>query len=469
MVRTGHLSPTLVGRFLPAKSSAFCVQPRFLKQVRTLHTNSITNSNRAERRSDRRSSAPDCRTSFCKQQTRSFHSTHVPRKAKRDAYKVLGVEKNATASDIKKAYYKLARDFHPDTSKDPSAKEKFIEVQEAYDILSDDSKRANYDNFGHAAFTGEQGPTGAGGFGGGFGGGFNGFAGFGAGGGNPFGAGGIGPEIFEQLFGAGFGGPRSGAAGGRSGFDAVARPINVNMQVPFMDAAKGSKRSITFEAIQKCKPCSGSGLKPGEKLKRCSVCGGNGQISYVRGGYHMSTMCDACGGAGSRIPPESKCNTCDGIGRVKGRRTVEIQIPPGSFDGLELRLQGQGNAPLEGDGRDGDLFVRLKVQEHHLFKRDGPNIKVEAEVPLEKALLGGSIRIPTIDGEVELTIPPGTQPMEQKRLKQRGVAKLDGRPGDRGDQYVTLRVKLPKHLTAEQRKLLEQAFGARSDKASSSQ
>ncbi|KAI8921975.1 hypothetical protein DFJ77DRAFT_482216 [Powellomyces hirtus] len=402
-------------------------------------------------------------------ETSSSHSlsSWPPRSFKsllhRDAYEVLGVNKGASASDLKKAYYKLARDFHPDTSKDPNAKEKFIEIQEAYDILSDDSKRANYDQFGHSAFGGgESGPTGAGGFGGGAGfdpfnggGGFGGFGG--GGGGSPFG--GNAQDIFEQLFTGRFtGADRGGFGGARGGFDTVGRSIKTVINIPFMEAAKGTTKTIAFEAVSKCKPCSGSGLKPGEKPKRCTTCGGTGQLRFVRGGFQMAAPCNACGGAGSSIPPEAKCKTCDGMGRVNERQTVEIKIPPGVYDGLELRIARKGNVPLEGDGPEGDLFVQLKVGHHPIFKRDGADVLVHVHVPIEKALLGGVMRIPTIDGDVELSIPPGTQPMEKKRLRARGVIKLN-KGGERGDQWVTLMVDLPKKLTPVQRKLIEQAFG----------
>ncbi|KAJ3010621.1 hypothetical protein HKX48_007311, partial [Thoreauomyces humboldtii] len=389
---------------------------------------------------------------------RTFHSTPATTAAKRDAYEVLGVSKGATAGEMKKAYYKLARDYHPDTSKDPNSKEKFLEIQEAYDILSDDSKRANYDQFGHSAFGGgEGGPTGAGGFGGGFGAG--GFGGFGGGaGGQPFG--GNAQDIFEQLF-TGFGGMPGAGGGGRGGFDAVGRSIKTTLTIPFMEAAKGTTRSIAFEAIRRCKPCTGSGLKPGHKPRKCGVCGGAGQISIVRGGFHMAAPCQACGGTGAQVSEEAKCRSCDGIGRVKDRREVDVKVPAGVYDGIELRLHGQGNAPLEGNGPDGDLFVRLKVTSHPQFKRDGADVLVDASVPLAKALLGGTLRIPTVDGDVELKIPAGTQPNERKRLPQRGVPKVDSRSSDaRGDQWVTLKVELPRKLTPLQKSLLEQAFGA---------
>ncbi|KAJ3153089.1 hypothetical protein HDU86_005387 [Geranomyces michiganensis] len=392
---------------------------------------------------------------------RTFHSTSAAAAPKRDAYEVLGVDKGASASEMKKAYYKLARDYHPDTSKDPNAKEKFIEIQEAYDILSDDSKRANYDQFGHSAFNNDGGPTGAGGFGGGYnpfsgGAGGNPFAGgFGGGfaaGGNPFG--GASRSFFEDLFGAG------GRAGG---FETVGRSLKVQMTIPFMEAAKGTTKTIQVKTVQKCKPCSGSGLKPGKKASRCDVCGGNGQITYVQGGFQMAAACTACGGAGTRIAPDAQCRSCDGMGRVQANRTVEVKVPPGVYDGIELRLPRQGDVPLEGDGVEGDLMVKIKVSPHPVFKRDGADVLVEANVSLDVALLGGTLRVPTIDGDVELAVPAGTQPMDRKRLRHRGVVKIDRSGGDRGDQWVTLKVELPKKLTPRQVELIEEAFGRRTE------
>ncbi|KAJ3181676.1 hypothetical protein HDU87_000694 [Geranomyces variabilis] len=389
---------------------------------------------------------------------RSFHSSSAAAAPKRDAYEVLGVDKGASASEMKKAYYKLARDYHPDTSKDPNAKEKFIEIQEAYDILSDDSKRANYDQFGHSAFNNDGGPTGAGGFGGGYnpfggGGAGNPFAGgFGGGfsaGGNPFG-GGASRSFFEDLFGGG------GRAGG---FESVGRSLKVQMSIPFMEAAKGTTKTINVKTVQKCKPCTGSGLKPGKKASRCDVCGGNGQVAYVQGGFQMAATCTACGGAGTRIAPDAKCRSCDGMGRVQANRTVDVQVPPGVYDGIELRLPRQGDVPLEGDGVEGDLLVKLKVSPHPVFRRDGADVLVDAKVSLDVALLGGTLRVPTIDGDVELAVPAGTQPMDRKRLRHRGVIKIDRSGGDRGDQWVTLKVELPKKLTERQVELIEEAFG----------
>ncbi|KAI9093832.1 DnaJ protein [Phlyctochytrium arcticum] len=355
-------------------------------------------------------------------QNRCFHATPPASAAKKDAYKVL---------NIKKAYYKLARDFHPDTSKDPNAKDKFIEIQEAYDILSDDQKRANYDQFGHSAFGGGEGPTGAGGFGD--------FGGFG-GGGNPFGGGfGSTQDIFEHIFSGGMGGmPGMGGrgGGGRGGFDSVGRNIKTAINISFVDAAKGTSRTIRFKSVGKCKPCTGSGLKPGKKANRCTTCGGSGQVAFIRGGFQMATTCPACGGAGSQVPADAKCTSCEGQGRGEEPRTVEVTVPPGVYDGIELRLARQGNAPLEGNGPEGDLFVTLRVAPDPTFHREGADVLVDAEVPLSTAILGGTIRVPTIDGDVELSVPAGTQPNDRKRLRQRGVRKIDRAGDERGDEWV---------------------------------
>ena len=273
---------------------------------------------------------------------------------KRDAYETLGLSKSASASEIKKAYYQLAKQYHPDTNKDPKAKEKFVEIQQAYEILSDDSKKAHYDQFGHNGFdgTGQQSnPGGFGGFSGGFPGGFG--AGQSSSGGFP---GGFGHDIFEQLFN-GMGGGRSSAAREM----AMGRDIELSLGIGFMDAVKGTTKQISFEAITKCDPCGGSGLKSGVKAKKCGTCNGTGQTVFSRGGFLMSTTCQSCGGSGTVVPPGSNCRSCAGKGRVRERKTVEVDIPAGVDDGSRIRLSKQGHAPLEGNGPNGDLFVQLKV------------------------------------------------------------------------------------------------------------
>ncbi|KAJ3039673.1 hypothetical protein HDV00_012017 [Rhizophlyctis rosea] len=380
--------------------------------------------------------------------------THVqwPTSAsKRDAYEVLGVSKSASTSDVKKKYYQLAKQYHPDTNKDPTAKEKFIEIQEAYDILSDDEKRAKYDQFGHSAFGGGEGPTGAGGFGGfpgGFPGGdpFGGFGGFGFGGQSR-----RGPDIFNELFG------NMGGMGGRSG-PIGGRHVQMKMRISFMDAVKGAKKTVRVKRVDRCKPCSGSGLKPGQKPKRCAQCGGTGQLRMTQGGFQFATSCPSCGGSGQHIPESSRCGSCEGLGRVEEATNVTIDIPAGVDNGIVLTVRGKGDAPEQGAGPAGDLQIEFEVADDPLFKRSGSNILVDTVVPLHVALLGGSVRVPTVDGDVDLKVEAGTQPQAKRILRGRGVATPNAL-GYKGDQIVTLKVQVPSKLTAEQKELLKKVFG----------
>ena len=249
---------------------------------------------------------------------------------------MLGVGKSASASDIKKSYYQLAKQYHPDTNKDPSAKEKFVEIQSAYEILSDESKKAQYDQFGSSAF--ENGGAG-----------FNpnghpGFSGFGKG---------FSEDIFDQLFSA-FGGQRS------SGM-AMGQDVTVSFKIDFMEAAKGASKPLEYERIIECNPCKGSGLKAGAKRTACGVCKGTGQTIFQRGGLLMSSTCNACRGQGVITPRNSNCQSCDGKGRVREKKSIIVNIPQGVDDGSRIRLGNQGHAPLEGKGPLGDLYVVLKV------------------------------------------------------------------------------------------------------------
>ncbi|CAG8502766.1 4405_t:CDS:2, partial [Scutellospora calospora] len=330
------------------------------------------------------------------------------RQDSKNYYKVLGVSKNASQSDIKKAYYSLAKKYHPDTNKDPAAKEKFVQIQEAYDVLSDEGKRAEYDQWGGSF---KDIPPGAGAN-------FNGFTGFG----NPM-------HIFEHVFG---GGGAAWSTGYGEPF-AQGTDIEVVLNVPFMDAAKGATRSIIYEAVTTC-----SGVR---------------SLS-VASGFRMQVTCDECGGKGTRISPENRCNTCVGKGQVKERKTEAIDIPAGSEDGMRIRIPKKGDMPFDSQGLPGDLIVRLRVAPHKTFKRLDSNIFVEARVPFHTAMLGGSIRVPTIDGDVELNVPPGSQPDQQMVMKTRGIRKIG--TNHRGDQIVVFKVPLPKTLTPKQRQLIEE-------------
>ena len=342
--------------------------------------------------------------------------------------------KSASANEIKKAYYQLAKQYHPDTNKDPSAKEKFVEIQEAYEILSDDKKRLQFDQFGESAFNDNRQ-------------GSNGF--------DPFsGPRGFSGDIFEQLFN----GFRTSANGQ---YDMAGEDISAAISVTFLEAAKGCKKPLSFVSVSKCDPCSGSGMKAGQKRRSCETCHGSGRVTFMHGGYHIASSCKACGGSGRVVPPGAKCTSCNGAGRVRQRRTVEVDVPGGIDDNMRVRLAAQGDAPLEGDGPNGDLFVLINVKKHPVFKRDGCDVLADVSIPLNVALLGGSVRIPTIDGDVDLQVPAGSQPNDKKVLRKRGAIKLTNRgpSSDRGDQWVTLKVDLPKHLTATQKELIAEAFG----------
>ncbi|KAL1920212.1 uncharacterized protein VTP21DRAFT_1358 [Calcarisporiella thermophila] len=372
------------------------------------------------------------------EQRRRFHAT-TPATQRKDPYGVLGVKKDASASDIKKAYYQLAKKYHPDTNKEAGAREKFQEIQEAYEILSDDKKRAQFDQFGYSAF-GDV-PPGAGGFpGGGGGGGFPGF--------DP-------ADIFNQFFGgaAGFGTRRPGASPGE-GRRAPGDNLEVPLNISFMEAAKGTKRTVTVDPVVVCDTCHGSGTRPGRSREVCRTCRGTGSTTIsIGGGFHMSATCSACGGLGSYLPPGAACGTCEGGGRVRTRKTVEVNIPAGVEEGNRVRISGEGDAPLEGNGPRGDLYVRLSVSPSKIFRRQGANIFVDKKVPFHMAILGGKARIPTIDGDVELKIPSGSQPGDNILLRQRGIRRLNRQ--DRGDQVVVLKVELPRSLTPNQRELIE--------------
>ncbi|KAJ3167012.1 hypothetical protein HK101_011846 [Irineochytrium annulatum] len=383
---------------------------------------------------------------------RSFHSTH-PSLAKKDPYDVLGVSKSASASEIKKAYYAKAKELHPDTNKEKGAQEKFVEVKDAYELLSDENKKANYDRFG---FDADQGPGGGGpggfsGFGGGYPGGFPGAGGF------PGGS----QDIFESIF-RGFGGGPGGSGSARGGFasDMIGRDVTVKATIDFMEAAMGATKEIRYRSVVNCGDCEGTGVKKGAKKSSCSQCGGSGQKVFVRGGFHFASTCDACGGTGSFVPRGSQCRKCDGAGKMNETRTVNVSIPAGVDNLMKVKVPRKGDVPLEGNGDPGDLFVIVEVLPHKVFKRDGPNILMTATIPIQTALLGGVIRVPTIDGDVDLKIQPGTQPEDKLRLPKRGTKVIGTRSlADRGDQLVTVKVMVPKKLTAKQESLIKEAFG----------
>ncbi|KAJ9121825.1 hypothetical protein QFC22_002448 [Naganishia vaughanmartiniae] len=376
------------------------------------------------------------------EQTRSFHATNVAAASPKNPYDILGVSKDASASDIKKTYYQLAKKWHPDTNKDEKAHEKFMEIQAAYDILSDDKKRAAYDQYGSAsqqpgfdadAFS-RSSPFGAGGFGGfqDFGGAFGGARG-----------GGNASDLFEQLFGA-FSGGGGAAGGGRGGPRAPQRgeDIESSITISFMDACNGVKKSVTVNPVVECKTCSGSGLKSGATRNTCTQCRGTGQQTFSLQGMMMASTCQACGGSGSTVPRSSRCGSCDGVGRVKERKTLEVDVPAGIEDGMKIRMPAAGDIPLSGPGTAGDLLVRVSVAPSKSFRRQGSNLYHTSTIPVHVALLGGKMRIPTLEGDVEVRVKNGTRDGEEAVLKGRGVRNVYGR--ERGDLIVNWKLSIPR-------------------------
>lgn len=363
----------------------------------------------------------------------------------KNPYETLGVKRDASAKDIKMAYYQLAKKFHPDTNKDEKAKEQFVEIQAAYDLLSDEKRRAAFDQFGTTDENGP-GPGGFNPFGGaaggfGFGGGFDGSA----------------ESIFESLFGGAFGGRA------RGGFGASApvrgEDVEAAVNISFEEAAKGTMRNVTVAPIESCGTCTGSGLKDGAQRTTCQVCHGTGTRTFViQGGFQMASTCPACSGTGSSIAPADECGTCHGAGRVKVRRTVPINIPAGVDDGYRIRQDGAGDVPLAGEGPRGALYIRINVAPSRIWRRQGTNLFYPAQIPFYTAVLGGRLRVPTLDGDVDVRVPPGTQVGEEMVLRGRGIPRLGSRKNYdlHGDLMVQFDVTIPRTLTKRQRELLQE-------------
>ncbi|TGO36768.1 hypothetical protein BHYA_0115g00170 [Botrytis hyacinthi] len=401
-------------------------------------------------------------------QRRSFHAT-TRNQATKNPYDVLGVDKGASASAIKKAYYGLAKKFHPDTNKDPNAKDKFAEAQSAYELLTDPQKKAAWDQYGSAAFDQGAGPGpgadpfgGAGGFGG-FGGGSGGFPG-----------GGFGADFnFEDLF-KGFTGGKRGRGGGRNPFQEeilVGDSIEVQTNISFMEAAKGTSKTINISPLSTCKTCTGNGMKSGTKRSACKSCGGTGTRVHSMGGFQMASTCSACGGQGMSIPPGGECRTCSGNGVVRERKTINVDIPGGIEDGMRLRLDREGDAPATGQAANpnspsqpGDLYVLVRVATDPKFSRSGSNILYTATIPFTTALLGGEVKIPTLDGDVSVKVATGTGTGDKITLGGMGMKKLEGRRGGNGDLKVEFKVNMPKYLSANQRTIVEMLADEMDDK-----
>lgn len=350
---------------------------------------------------------------------------------KRDYYEVLGVQKSASEDEIKKAYRKLAKQYHPDLNPgDKNAEAKFKEVNEAYEVLSDKDKRTRYDQFGHAGVD----PN----FGGG------------AGGGSPFqGAGFDISDIFDSFFGGGFGGGRRANPNApRQGSD-----VQANLAISFEEAAKGCKKNIEYQQIEVCDHCHGSGAEAGTSPKTCPNCNGTGQVRVSQrtpfGVVQSTQSCDRCHGSGKII--ETPCKSCDGKGRVRRRKTLEVTVPAGIDDEQILNVSGKGNAGING-GPNGDLHVYISVRPHPIFQREGYNVHCEMPITFTQAALGADVEVPTLDGKVSYHVHEGTQPGDVFRLKGKGIQSLHSRT--RGDQYVRVTVEVPKNLNKRQREIL---------------
>lgn len=352
---------------------------------------------------------------------------------KRDYYEVLGVSKDASDDEIKKAYRKLARQYHPDVNKAADAEEKFKEVKEAYDVLSDAQKRAQYDRFGH------QDPNqgfGGGGFGGAEMGGFG--------------------DIFDMFFG---GGRRANPNAPRKGSD-----LQFGLSIEFTEAVFGKETDLEIPKEVECDTCHGSGAKPGTGVETCKICHGTGQQEVAAntpfGRIVNRRVCTACEGRGKVY--KEKCTSCRGSGRIKVRRKIHLNIPAGVDDGAQLRVSGEGEPGING-GPPGDLYVVLRVKSHEFFEREGNDIYCEVPITFTQAALGDEIEVPTVDGRVKLKVPAGTQTETYFRLRGKGVPHLRG--NGRGDQHVKVRVITPTKLSDKQKELLRELAELSGEKA----
>ena len=355
---------------------------------------------------------------------------------KRDYYEILGIGRDATDEDIKKAYRKSALRYHPDKNPgDKESEERFKEVNEAYEILSDPEKRRRYDLVGHGM---------------GANGGFEGFGGFGAGG-----FGDVFEDIFEDFFGAGTKRKRRTERGA---------DLRYNLEISFEEAAFGIETKINIPRMEACSACNGTGAKSSTKLAICPTCKGNGQIRFQQGFFTLSRTCTHCNGEGRII--SDPCDKCHGRKRVRRERTLSLKVPPGVETGSRLKLAEEGEAGING-GPHGDLYVVITVRDHPFFVREGNDVLCDVPVSFVKAALGGKIEVPTLTGKMSLNVPPGTQPGKMLRIKGKGIA--DVRGYGIGDEVVKIMVEIPKKLTPKQKELLEEdarTFGEEVDAGS---
>jgi molecular chaperone DnaJ len=356
---------------------------------------------------------------------------------KRDYYEVLGVGRNASEEEVKRAYRKLAVKFHPDKNPDdPHAEEKFKELGEAYDVLMDADKRAAYDRFGHAAFA-----SGGAGFGG-FHDPFDIFR-------EVFGGGGFGGGIFETFF---------GGAGARTENRQRGSDLRYDMQIELEEAAFGVEKEIEIEKLDTCDKCRGSGAEPGSRTISCPTCGGRGQVMSSRGFFHVSQTCPRCRGAGEII--EKPCPRCHGEGRVEKLSRVKLKIPAGIREGLRLRSSHNGEAGIRG-APPGDLYVVIHIKEHKVFQREDDDLYCEVPIAFSLAALGGEVDVPTLEGKAHLKVPAGTQSGQMFKLRGKGITNVNGR--GRGDLFARLIVEVPSRLNVEQRRKLEEFAALCSD------
>jgi molecular chaperone DnaJ len=351
--------------------------------------------------------------------------------AKQDYYATLGVGREAGPDELKKAYRKLAMQYHPDRNpNDKTAEARFKEISEAYDVLKDEQKRAAYDRYGHAAF--ENGGMGAGG----------GFGGF-----DFSGSGGLG-DIFDQMFGEFMGGRRGGGRGPRTGAD-----VRAQVEIDLTDAFAGTKATLRVPTRVACDACHGTGSAGRERQNEtCPTCGGMGKVRAQQGFFVVERTCPTCGGAGRVI--RNPCRVCGGNGTVQRERTLQVAIPAGVEDGTRIRLAGEGEAGANG-APSGDLYVHVSIRPHEIFQRDAANIYCRVPLRMTQAALGGEVEVPVIDGsKARVKIPPGTQTGDQFRLRSKGFSVL--RSTARGDMYIQVAVETPQHLTRRQRELLEE-------------
>jgi len=346
---------------------------------------------------------------------------------KRDYYEVLGVERNVSEEEVKRAYRKLAVKFHPDKNpEDPHAEDKFKEIGEAYDVLMDPDKRAAYDRLGHAAFT--QGAAR---------GGFH----------DPF-------DIFREVFAGAGGGIFEtffGGVGGRGEDRQRGSDLRYDMQIKLEEAAFGVEKEIEIQKLDTCDKCQGSGAEPGSRTINCPACGGRGQVISSRGFFQVSQTCPRCRGAGQII--EKPCRQCHGEGRLEKMSRIMLKIPAGIADGSRLRSSRNGEAGTRG-GPHGDLYVVIHIKEHKIFQREDDNLYCEVPIPFSSAALGGEVDVPTLEGKAHLKVPAGTQSGQIFKLRGKGIVNVNGR--ERGDLLARLIVEVPTRLNAEQRQKLEE-------------